>query len=98
MTHTAATYGNVDYRIRSWYPRRTSPAAGDQTAPAPARAPLDVGTQRRRRLPVSISCLMLRRPPRSTLFPYTTLFRSMAPPARAEAIPPAIAPNINHLT
>src|SRR5689334_23536048 len=51
--------------------------------------------------------LMIRRPPRSTLFPYTTLFRSkkpppnnldMAPPARAEAIPPAIAPNINHLT
>src|SRR5260370_33753285 len=27
--------------------------------------------------------LMIRRPPRSTLFPYTTLFRS-APPPRAE--------------
>src|SRR5207245_10994693 len=26
--------------------------------------------------------LMLRRPPRSTLFPYTTLFRSLVPPAR----------------
>src|SRR5256885_8808964 len=25
---------------------------------------------------------MIRRPPRSTLFPYTTLFRSVAPPAR----------------
>src|SRR6478752_8253709 len=25
--------------------------------------------------------LMIRRPPRSTLFPYTTLFRSSAPPA-----------------
>src|SRR3712207_7076676 len=25
---------------------------------------------------------MIRRPPRSTLFPYTTLFRSMAVPAR----------------
>src|SRR5208283_6218213 len=25
--------------------------------------------------------LMIRRPPRSTLFPYTTLFRSPAPPA-----------------
>src|SRR3712207_6951412 len=24
--------------------------------------------------------LMIRRPPRSTLFPYTTLFRSLAPP------------------
>src|SRR5690348_18070453 len=28
--------------------------------------------------------LMLRRPPRSTLFPYTTLFRSAADPSRAE--------------
>src|SRR5690348_18060292 len=26
--------------------------------------------------------LMVRRPPRSTLFPYTTLFRSRAPPTR----------------
>src|SRR5437764_4940746 len=26
--------------------------------------------------------LMIRRPPRSTLFPYTTLFRSRAPPGR----------------
>src|SRR2546430_10449923 len=25
---------------------------------------------------------MIRRPPRSTLFPYTTLFRSSAPPSR----------------
>src|SRR5437762_7458140 len=29
--------------------------------------------------------LMLRRPPRSTLFPYTTLFRSRAHPARSTA-------------
>src|SRR3712207_7341861 len=29
-----------------------------------------------RRLSVSIFFLMIRRPPRSTLFPYTTLFRS----------------------
>src|SRR3989338_5585560 len=28
------------------------------------------------------SFLMIRRPPRSTLFPYTTLFRSTSPPAR----------------
>src|SRR2546427_11225081 len=27
--------------------------------------------------------LMIRRPPRSTLFPYTTLFRSPGPPRRA---------------
>src|SRR2546426_6064427 len=32
---------------------------------------------------------MIRRPPRSTLFPYTTLFRSLAPPyfAQAQVVP-----------
>src|SRR5260370_32330886 len=30
------------------------------------------------RLPVFFFFLMIRRPPRSTLFPYTTLFRSLA--------------------
>src|SRR2546430_12173366 len=30
---------------------------------------------------------MIRRPPRSTLFPYTTLFRSNARPARPPLIP-----------
>src|SRR5256885_11458415 len=29
---------------------------------------------------------MIRRPPRSTLFPYTTLFRSFLEPARARAM------------
>src|SRR3712207_7769318 len=34
--------------------------------------------------------LMIRRPPRSTLFPYTTLFRSAGPPATdAELLPRA---------
>src|SRR3712207_3015173 len=32
---------------------------------------------------------MIRRPPRSTLFPYTTLFRSNAPPARSGSAPRA---------
>src|SRR5260370_42700067 len=33
--------------------------------------------------------LMIRRPPRSTLFPYTTLFRSLAPrPRRPRPDPP----------
>src|SRR5688572_31736780 len=32
--------------------------------------------------------LMIRRPPRSTLFPYTTLFRSQAPRAPARGPPP----------
>src|SRR5260221_10000971 len=31
--------------------------------------------------------LMIRRPPRSTLFPYTTLFRSSAPGRTLRAIP-----------
>src|SRR2546430_17322496 len=31
--------------------------------------------------------LMIRRPPRSTLFPYTTLFRSRAVPARRRSSP-----------
>src|SRR5260221_10216945 len=41
---------------------------------------------------------MIRRPPRSTLFPYTTLFRSRPPPAdppgreRARHPPPACSP------
>src|SRR5436190_8670018 len=30
--------------------------------------------------------LMIRRPPRSTLFPYTTLFRSREPPAPQDAL------------
>src|SRR2546428_5218690 len=38
---------------------------------------------------------MIRRPPRSTLFPYTTLFRSVRPRARAPGLrhaPPPSAP------
>src|SRR2546430_5251810 len=31
---------------------------------------------------------MIRRPPRSTLFPYTTLFRSSCPPDRTSQDPP----------
>src|SRR5438874_5874647 len=38
---------------------------------------------------------MIRRPPRSTLFPYTTLFRSRAASARAVAQQPAEA--VDHL-
>src|SRR2546426_8369844 len=32
---------------------------------------------------------MIRRPPRSTLFPYTTLFRSQTSAAKAENFPPS---------
>ena len=47
---------------------------------------------------MSFFILMIRRPPRSTLFPYTTLFRSgddglvlAAPPARAVELLPGLA-------
>src|SRR2546430_7328421 len=46
---------------------------------------------------------MIRRPPRSTLFPYTTLFRSL-PPAKNTSTqglriygPPSPVPPVNHL-
>src|SRR5256885_3959577 len=35
---------------------------------------------------------MIRRPPRSTLFPYTTLFRSELPPAPSVCVKPVRAP------
>src|SRR5256886_10109557 len=35
---------------------------------------------------------MIRRPPRSTLFPYTTLFRSLAPPDEPRSVPPGAGP------
>src|SRR5260370_13599891 len=38
---------------------------------------------------------MIRRPPRSTLFPYTTLFRSILPPARSESCARPAAPAIS---
>src|SRR3712207_7634862 len=34
---------------------------------------------------------MIRRPPRSTLFPYTTLFRSLEPEACAHPVEPRLA-------
>src|SRR3989442_7685184 len=43
---------------------------------------------------------MIRRPPRSTLFPYTTLFRSVAPQAlelRADAAAGLAAEQVGHL-
>src|SRR5574341_450810 len=38
--------------------------------------------------------LMIRRPPRSTLFPYTTLFRSLLAEAARQPPPPLVAPNL----
>src|SRR5262252_10126878 len=37
--------------------------------------------------------LMIRRPPRSTLFPYTTLFRSEIPPPLKQSLQPAASIN-----
>src|SRR6267143_6153130 len=45
--------------------------------------------------PYFVSCfffLMIRRPPRSTLFPYTTLFRSRLPRCAPSSNPPRTAP------
>src|SRR5471030_706285 len=43
--------------------------------------------------PARVFFSMKRRPPRSTLFPYTTLFRSPPPaPRRRELPPPAVSP------
>src|SRR2546430_6067953 len=38
---------------------------------------------------------MIRRPPRSTLFPYTTLFRSLVGVLRAGAVEPAVAVRVH---
>src|SRR5690349_23014842 len=38
---------------------------------------------------------MLRRPPRSTLFPYTTLFRSWTPPVDARRLPSGQTANLS---
>src|SRR5438045_7974153 len=40
---------------------------------------------------LSFFFLMIRRPPRSTLFPYTTLFRSSRPTSTPGTRPPGIA-------
>src|SRR5688572_31514581 len=39
---------------------------------------------------------MIRRPPRSTLFPYTTLFRSRINPVQISAVQPPNQPKPNH--
>src|SRR3712207_9422056 len=43
--------------------------------------------------------LMIRRPPRSTLFPYTTLFRSLSsPPTKSEKPTDIVGPGLSALT
>src|SRR5208337_1124781 len=61
---------------------RTSPAACEarptRATSSPSRSPPRATSPRRRPRPSparSFFFLMIRRPPRSTLFPYTTLFR-----------------------
>src|SRR5215471_10978394 len=48
--------------------------------PRPARSSLSI------RKPPAFFFLMIRRPPRSTLFPYTTLFRSALPIGKSAAV------------
>src|SRR5947199_5725581 len=40
---------------------------------------------------------MIRRPPRSTLFPYTTLFRSNETPRNVAGVVPSVPVNVNQL-
>src|SRR5690349_23459427 len=40
-------------------------------------------------MPIAVFFIILRRPPRSTLFPYTTLFRSFLQPVRQVILRPA---------
>src|ERR1017187_10867271 len=52
---------------------------------------LELGRRHRLSLIIHLACvvfffLMIRRPPRSTLFPYTTLFRSGINPAKARKV------------
>src|SRR3712207_9127284 len=46
---------------------------------------------------MSIFFLMIRRPPRSTLFPYTTLFRSLARSKTSEDKPRILSTTVNAL-
>src|ERR1041384_5448314 len=54
----------------------TGPGHGALSLDAPASCDSAYFTERRELVVLSIFFLMIRRPPRSTLFPYTTLFRS----------------------
>ena len=45
---------------------------------------------------VNVFFLMIRRPPRSTLFPYTTLFRSLMPPKHILNAPTSLMKDIGY--
>src|SRR5437660_10683369 len=51
----------------------------------PIRPPYSAGSSAATRLFPLFFFLMIRRPPRSTLFPYTTLFRSLGRPRASSA-------------
>src|SRR5258708_26042368 len=53
-----------------------------------ANGRLSFASSNRRRPYLLFFFLMIRRPPRSTLFPYTTLFRSLASPFRSKQFGP----------
>src|ERR1043166_3735952 len=82
-------FGN-SYAVFCLKKKKTPPGAGDAPSsppwPTANAAPASSATGRWYRWPGGVACvrlvrcvfffLMIRRPPRSTLFPYTTLFRS----------------------
>src|SRR5690242_12752992 len=69
-------------------PRRRPSAAGRSRTPAPDRKSTRLNSSH---MSISYAVFCLRRPPRSTLFPYTTLFRSRLAVGRLPALvqPPA---------
>src|SRR5215813_14595606 len=67
---------------------RGRPSGGQRPSAAASTAPC------LRALPLFFF-LMIRRPPRSTLFPYTTLFRSLSSPASGRRPPPRINPGLD---
>src|SRR3990172_94051 len=69
--------------------RRPITSSSRLTAPRLEEHPFELQSQLHLLFPFSFFFLMIRRPPRSTLFPYTTLFRS--PCSRCPALP-ACAP------
>src|ERR1039458_7303769 len=76
-------------RQRDTSSRRAAPPRGARTAAggaSPCAAPSNVSTNQQR--PRHCLFLMIRRPPRSTLFPYTTLFRSLILRIANTPIPP----------
>src|SRR6266571_1259230 len=76
--------GGASSRLRPLKPRETIGMRPPFGVPHHA---LVIDQQAARLLPIHFFFLMIRRPPRSTLFPYTTLFRSRPPRGICAPVP-----------